>query len=214
MPGAHAWTMEDIGGLALESDARGKRERRGTMTTCARKGIALFVTLAVVAGLAVLGLAHAQVEDKRAISWKTSGAHTKYTQQHAIDVGDVPGHQIRVLEIHRTFPANPPVFEGVKVVEDWSRGYSDYVNVNGRAWGYGVLLLEQGDKIFYQWDGASHTIVNADGSRKSTYTGTTRLTGGTRKFQGIRGSLRGSFVFDPKAGMNEGQTEGEYWLEK
>ena len=97
---------------------------------------------------------------------------------------------------------------------DWTRGYSDYVNVNGRAWGYSVLLLEGGDKIFCQWDGASQTIVIADGSRKSTYTGTLRLTGGTGKFQGIRGTLRSVFRFDPKEGLNEGQNEGEYWLEK
>ena len=184
------------------------------MTARVLKKVVLFVALAVAGGLTVFGAADGLAQDKRTISWKTSGEHTKYTQQHAIDVGDIPGHQIRILELHRTFPANPPVFEGVKVVEDWTRGYSDYVNVNGRAWGYSVLLLEGGDKIFCQWDGASQTIVIADGSRKSTYTGTLRLTGGTGKFQGIRGTLRGVFAFDPKAGLNEGQNEGEYWLEK
>src|SRR5437899_12112383 len=171
---------------------------------------------ALLAALAVVGFATAEgsAQDKLKISGKALAANTKYTQQHTIDVGDVPGHQIRILELHRTFPANPPVFEGVKVVEDWTRGYSDYVNVNGRAWGYSVLLLEGGDKIFCHWDGASQTIVNRDGSRKSTYTGTLRLTGGTGKFQGIRGTLRSVFRFDPKEGLNEGQNEGEYWLEK
>ena len=184
------------------------------MTTFISNGVRVFVALSVAAGLTVLVTSDGRAQDKRTISWKTSGEHTKFTQQHTIDVGDVPGHQIRILELHRTFPANPPVFEGVKVVEDWTRGYSDYVNVNGRAWGYSVLLLEGGDKIFCQWDGASQTIVIADGSRKSTYTGTLRLTGGTGKLQGIRGTLRSVFAFDLKAGLNEGQNEGEYWLEK
>ena len=184
------------------------------MTTFISNGVRVFVALSVAAGLTVLVTSDGRAQDKRTISWKTSGEQTQFTQQHTIDVGDVPGHQIRILELHRTFPANPPVFEGVKVVEDWTRGYSDYVNVNGRAWGYSVLLLEGGDKIFCQWDGASQTIVIADGSRKSTYTGTLRLTGGTGKFQGIRGTLRSVFAFDLKAGLNEGQNEGEYWLEK
>ena len=37
-----------------------------------------------------------------------SAENTKYTQQHIIDVGDVPGHQVRVFEIHRTYPSNAP----------------------------------------------------------------------------------------------------------
>jgi hypothetical protein len=68
------------------------------MTARVRKGILLFVALAVAAGLTAFGATDAQAQDKRTISWKTSGEHTKYTQQHTIDVGDVSGHQIRILE--------------------------------------------------------------------------------------------------------------------
>ena len=184
------------------------------MTTFTRNGITLLTALTVAVGLTVLCAADAQAQDKHPIAYKTSGEHTKYTQQHTIDVGDVSGHQIRILELRRTFPSNAPVFDDVKVVEDWTRGYSDYVSVTGRAWGYGVLILENTDKIFYQWDGASHAVASADGSRKSTYVGSVRLTGGTGKFRGIRGLLRSHFTFDPKAGLNEGQNEGEYWIEK
>ena len=43
--------------------------------------------------------------------YKISGRTlSKYTQQHVIDVGDVPGDQIRIFEVHHTFPQNPPVF--------------------------------------------------------------------------------------------------------
>jgi hypothetical protein len=105
-----------------------------------------------------------------------------------------------------------PNCEGLKVVESWSRGYSDYVNTNGRAWGYSVSVLENGDKIFSQWSGTTHTTVNPDGSKKTTYTGTNTLTGGTGKYRGIRGMGRDLTTFDPKAGFNEGQWEEEYWL--
>ena len=38
-------------------------------------------------------------------------------------------------------------------------------------WGYEVTLLENGDKIFSQWDGTSQTTVAPDGSKKGTFTG-------------------------------------------
>jgi hypothetical protein len=75
-----------------------------------------------------------------------------------------------------------------------------------------VTSLENGDKIFAQFDGTSQTTVAPDGSKKSTFTGVTRYTGGTGKYVGIRGFLRTSVVFDPDKNVNQQQTEGEYWL--
>src|SRR5271163_1294508 len=42
------------------------------------------------------------------VSFKPSAANSKYTQHYNIDVGDAAGHQVRVFEIHRTFPSNAP----------------------------------------------------------------------------------------------------------
>jgi hypothetical protein len=53
-------------------------------------------------------------------------------QQHAIDVGDVPGHQVRVYEVHSTYPSDAPVYNGVKVKESWNRSLSDYTDGSGR----------------------------------------------------------------------------------
>ena len=75
-------------------------------------------------------------------------------------------------------------------------------------------MLENGDKIFSQYSGTSQTTVSSDGSKKSTFTGVTRYTGGTGKYKGIRGLLRASTNFDPEKNVNLQQTEGEYWLEK
>jgi hypothetical protein len=169
--------------------------------------------LAVTAVLLVAGIPDVWAQ-KHQIAYKNLGENTKYVQQHAIDVGDIPGHQVRINEIHYTYPADSPVFENVKVVDQWNRGYSDYVDINGRHWGYVVFFLENGDKIFARNEGSSQTAVNADGTKKSTATGVTLLTGGTAKFRGIQGVLRYVTNFDPKAGLNEGHTEGEYWIEK
>ena len=51
----------------------------------------------------------------------------------AIDVADMPGHQLRAYEIHRTFPADPPVINGLALKEIWTSGVSDTVDQNGTA---------------------------------------------------------------------------------
>jgi hypothetical protein len=37
------------------------------------------------------------------MSWQVPAADAEYTGQHAFDVGDVPGHQVRIFEVRRTF---------------------------------------------------------------------------------------------------------------
>ena len=173
----------------------------------------LFV-IGVSATLTVFGSAEAPGQEKCKMSWVVPAANAKYTAQHTIDVGDVPGHQVRILELHRTFPDAQPNCEGLKLVEQWLRGYSDYIELNGPGWGYAVTLLENGDKIFAEWSGTSQTVVAPDGSKKSTFTGVTTWTGGTGKYQGVRGIQWDSTVFDPEKDLNETRAEAEYWFVK
>lgn len=182
------------------------------MKTLLLKGTTIVLAITIAAVLTLFGISEAQ--EKRKIFYKWSAENTKYTQQHVIDVGDVPGHQIRIYEIHRTWPNNPPAFDGVRVKEEWFRGYSDYIDINGHTSGYIYYRLENGDRIFARLDGTSQTIVNPDGSKKSTIAAVITLTQGTGKSRGIRGTARYTAIFDPKAGVNEGQTEGEYWVAK
>jgi hypothetical protein len=153
-------------------------------------------------------------QEKWKMKWEVSAANSNYTQQHVIDVGDVPGHQVRIFEVHRTFPNDQPNCEGLRRVEEWSRGYSDYIDRNGRAWGYIVTDFENGDKMFGEWSGTSQTVVAADGSKKSTFSGVVVYTGGTGGYRGIRGLRRDSIQFDPEKNVSEAQSEAEYWIEK
>ena len=82
------------------------------------------------------------------MSWEIQPADASYTQQHAIDVGDVPGHQVRIFEVHRRFPNDKPNCEGLKRTKSWLRGSSDYIDLNGSVSGYLTIALENGDKIF------------------------------------------------------------------
>ena len=177
-----------------------------------RRRILSVFTIAAL-GLAVLpGSAVAQQMQR--VSYKTPATNTKYTQQHFLDVGDVSGHQVRVLEIHRTFPNDPPVINGVKLKEQWTRGVSDYIDTNGTAINYNVFVMENGDRFFVRTTVLAQNNVNPDGSRKSVATSTGFITGGTGKLAGIQGFVRSVNVFDPKAGLNEGQTEIEYSMAK
>jgi hypothetical protein len=77
-----------------------------------------------------------------------------------------------------------------------------------------VTVLENGDKIFAEWSGTSQTVVASDGSKKSTFTGVTTWTGGTGKYQGVRGIQWDSTVYDPEKNLNETRAEAEYWFVK
>lgn len=183
------------------------------MTTANRETHRTTILLTCFITLSALQPGVITAQEKKTIVYRSEAAHSKFVQQHTVDVGDVPGHQIRIYEHHRTFPSNPPMFSGVRVLEVWNRAFSDYTALNGHAWGYSQYLLEGGDKIFARYDGTTQTTIGADGSRKTTFAGIISLTGGTGKFRGIRGMIRTTSVFDPKANVSETQDEGEYWIE-
>jgi hypothetical protein len=145
------------------------------------------------------------------------GVKSRYVQQTAIDVGDVPGHQIRVQESQRTFPSeNQPTIEGESIVEAWVRGFSNYTNGIGPAWGYLTWVTDKGNKIFVEYSGSSESATTATGSKRGTYHGTARIVGGTGRFVKIRGTLVdvGEFDTDAKAGYNRANSRGEYWIEQ
>jgi hypothetical protein len=126
----------------------------------------------------------------------------------------VPGHEVRVFEIHRTYSTDPPVINGVKLKETWTRGFSDYTDYNGLSTSYITYVFENGDKLFVQSNSLGQK--NAAGKRATVSYG--KIVGGTGKFVGAqgttRGTTRGTSLTDLKAGQNEGQTEMEIWFAK
>jgi hypothetical protein len=146
-------------------------------------------------------------QDTQRVFFPSSAENTKYTQQHLIEVGDVGGHHVRVFEILRTFPKDPPIFGGLALKEEWNRGVSDYTDNSGAASFYGVYVLENGDKFF-----AYSTAVSRKAGAGLSAVTVGRITGGTGKFANMRGTIYTVRTADPAAGINEGQTEVEYVL--
>ena len=138
----------------------------------------------------------------------------KYIEQQVLDVGDVPGHQIRIASLATKYGTEAPVYDGVKVLETkgWLR--SDYINRNGGFTQYTVLQMANGDKIYQTIEGQTQTSVGSEGTGKTSFSTITHLTGGTGKFANIRGLIRGSGVSDFKTGPSNNPSEGEYWFEK
>jgi hypothetical protein len=176
---------------------------------------AMSVLLAIAAGgLLLVASTGSWAQQKQKYFFKDPGGLTKYTQQHVLDVGDVPGHQIRVATLQAKYANEAPQYDGVKVVESTAWLTSDYIDGNGHFSQYSVLQMANGDRIFTRTEGLSQTSVGADGGKKTTYSTVVTLSGGTGKFATIRGTIRVSGNTDFKTGTSGNVSEGEYWLEK
>jgi hypothetical protein len=169
---------------------------------------------AIGAALSLAAPVEALSQEKCQRKLDNSGADSKYTEQHVMDVADVVGHQIRIFELHRDYATDQENCEGLKRKEELAHGFSDYIDRTGRAWGYTTITFENGDKIFGEFSGTSLTTVTEDGKKQSTYVGTTRYIGGTGMYQGVNGITQAKLSFDPIANVNIAESEEEYWLAK
>jgi len=125
-----------------------------------------------------------------------------------------------VYEIHSVAGPNAkPNCEGLKDKEIWTHGYRDYRDRNGRSWGYSVTILENGDKIYSEYSGVTETTVAPDGSTKTAIETVANWTGGTGRYQTVRGIARNHNLWDWAKGESKptsvhGSGDGEYWFEK
>jgi len=169
--------------------------------------LALAVPLALAAG-------HALAQQKHKYFFKPTAGATKLAQTQQLDVGDVPGHQVRIAEAHATYGDEAPVLDGVKAREIRGVLVSDYFAGTGNAFIYRVWSLENGDKVYSRMDIMARTTVGSDGARTTSYTAVEKLNGGTGKFKGLRGTLFTTGFSDLKTKATGAQTEGEYWFEE
>lgn len=156
-------------------------------------------------------------QDRHPINITAEGVKGHYVQQLFVDVDDVPGHQVRVQESTRVYPAeNQPLIDGERLVESWGRGFSNYTGGIGPSWGYSTWITDKGNRIFLEYWGSSETKITATGSKRGTYHGTSSIVGGTGRFSKIRGVLVDvtEFDTDQKVGYQTGTSRGEYWFEQ
>lgn len=168
--------------------------------------------IALAAAIACFTLP-AIAQEKTRLSFTVPASLTKYTAQHTIPVGDVPGHEVRIFAITRTLGADAPSIGGVKVKEIASVGYSDYTDLNGPGISYNTWTMANGDKIYARSSIVSHNLSWTDKSKKGAENRVAGpITGGTGKFANLRGTMRNASHFDPKTGSNDSRFDLEYWV--
>src|SRR5262249_43881617 len=155
------------------------------------------VGLIVAFMLAVCAAPASWAQQTQKVSYKVTAENAKYPQRHAINVGDEPGHQLTLFEIHRTFPSDAPVINGIRLKETWSRGYSDYINSNGLSTNYTTYVLENGDQFY----SLARSMGHADATGKRTTVSVGEIRGGTGKFAGMKGLVRSRGVSMGAAGF-------------
>ncbi len=143
------------------------------------------------------------------------GAQQKYTipvprgaqrvfGEYTIDVGDEPGHQVRIYQLRMEYPKRDLAFGGVIVKERVMTDMTDFVNQSGPFVGYSVYTLEDGNKVFSRFTGTTQT-ASGEG-RKFVFV--ENFVGGTGKFKGMRGQLHGSGERAPGAKSLTAETSG------
>jgi hypothetical protein len=166
------------------------------------------------AALLLFGAAQAAEPERHALAYSLDPAATRYVRQYRVEVGDVPRHELRVFDLTRRFTRAAPAIDGVRVSESQERGVADLVDQDGSESAYVIYLLEDGNRVFGRYSGTVQTRRWPDGSRHYDVRGTIELTGGTGRFEAIRGSLTVWQALDPGADSSQGEARGEYWFER
>src|SRR2546428_10052063 len=148
------------------------------MISMARNRVAIVLVLSLLGGLILLAPNQSLAQERHKIPWSTRPENTKVTFQHPLEIPDVPSHAIRMFELRRTWPENPPMVTGLKVVEEIARGTADNMAGNGLSRGYSSWRDEKGGKRFARREKNHQAVGNPGGSRETTYTGTYLISGG------------------------------------
>jgi hypothetical protein len=171
-------------------------------------------TRIILAALASIAAQQACAQNVQKVAYTLPQGSAKFLQEQVIDVGDVPGHKLRVFESKVDYQNVAVLFGGVRVKESYTRGASDYVNGNGTASSYAVYVLEDGNRLFTKESAVGQLSQDAGGTTVFRYTVVATFTGGTGRFQSIRGTLRGNVVRAPGENGVKADVTGEYWLDE
>lgn len=94
-------------------------------------------------------------------------------------------HEISLVNRTQTWSSSDADWNNVTVTQF---AFGDYVEGNGFHRGYNVNVHPGGDKTFLTYEGQTTRTAKPDGSWEARFEGKLRLTGGTGKFQGIKGN--------------------------
>ena len=146
-----------------------------------------------------------QAAEKKKVKW------TKKTKQlvSRVDhhIGDAPKHRIsqwvRIDDV--TY-----LDSDLGAAEEWVYMQSDSTAGTGTHNGHSIYRFEDGDKYYSKWEGSHKTIVKEGGSWELMYEGRYLITGGTGKFENIKGEGVYTGTMTDTKHIGSGETELEY----
>jgi hypothetical protein len=137
------------------------------------------VAIATVAAFMVLPIAKAETKNCRGDA-KLVGMPSQTT----LNLEDVPQHVVQLsYEIHDHTSTCPEIGD----FRSFIYSYADTVAGSGTGVGYWTNVTKAGDKLFGNHKITLKTDIKEGGSWEMTFSGEFELTGGTGKFEGIKG---------------------------
>ena len=149
---------------------------------------------------------------RRLVVFEAPAAANRFTRQFSIEVGDAPGHLLRVFELLRTYEEGAPIIEGLALKEAWIRGMTDFTDLNGLGTSYVTYVLDNGERIYARGNFLAHRLPRADGEEMLRNMTELTITGGTGRFLAIRGLVRAETLSNNLT-FNQNRSEMEYWME-
>ncbi len=128
--------------------------------------------------------------------------------QHAIEVGDRPGHSFTISQSRCTW-TKPMEMAGTQTKEDVYTGFSEVSGNSSRDREYGVITMANGDKAYVRPQGSTTLKDGAPQSAEGKWS----FAGGTGKLKGLKGqgTYKGKYAADSTSTWD---IEGEYTLRK
>jgi hypothetical protein len=162
----------------------------------------------VIAALVVVSLSFSAqaAEKKKVMGTDKLGQPSDRT---AVYPGDDPNHELVLYTRRDTTTSSDPVWNETEVMiyeQD-----DQVVPGTGTHRGYARRLFKNGDTCYGSYEGTHKTTFKEDGSREATWEGTWKVTGGTGKFEKIKGggTYRGKFTAEGGA-FSDWEGEVEY----
>ena len=110
----------------------------------------------------------------------------RYVQQKVIDVPDIKGHVVRILETEQKMK-NMKLCNGDGLILKKAYAMTDYIDHDGSVSGYDIYTTEKGDQLILKFTGNSQKKVGED-LADSQQTG--RFIGGTGALAAVDGDYQ------------------------
>jgi hypothetical protein len=136
--------------------------------------------------------------------FSNSGKCTKPDVMQSVSAGDKDGH---MFMIQQGKCASTGEIGGVKSKEGAFSEHDEATGNHSKAWGVYVETFDNGDKVFYSYQG---TVTTKDGTVQAGQD-KYQITGGTGKMKGIKGSGTCKLTGNSGGGLDYSCT-GEYTL--